>query len=280
VALFLTPKGNFTVSYGVLTPETGAQWIAGLREGKKLSEITKDGNKANLKPLVIGFVLAKEMENILNKLNKAFADYAQALVLLSKFQMSDQAISQVGKAFEGPFSEFLKIYPNAIPTEMATGTSTLLAKAFGEAIRLKQIKALVHGLEESQPMVDAYSSACREALLIQSSLFKQVYADQFETLSGEFAQETTLATRQTKITKILALNEEFIQTMKILEALFEYYTILPQAHMGLAKGLKENPYDISSAERIFQYGKNIYDLYVTAKTPQPVAAQPSANPAS
>lgn len=207
------------------------------------------------------YLQIKETRSGLAELNEAFANYAD---LLAKLAGDDLVSTDTFDQLAENLNENTRDAAKALSFEAPSQGFSLFSTAASEAARLyienRRLKYLKEAIEENQANVDEYSEQCVSLLHTIRGSIKTYYVERVEPVKHAW-NGSTGEKRQKNTEVMLNLNEQYADTMRVLQELETTYSELPKAHADLAKAIEKPKFNLNGIQKLYASGKRLQKLY-------------------
>ncbi|MBN1596535.1 hypothetical protein JW933_11470 [candidate division FCPU426 bacterium] len=179
------------------------------------------------------FLSVKKARRTLSLLNQAFVEYTLLLEQLASGRYSDPGeyerlsqelndnVQQAWKTFAGRESQ--------ADIALFSVAGMELMRMYGQG---KQSAAIQKIIAENQKTVEAYAGHCLELTHLLRGALKTYYVEKYQPIWKRW-QKTPSTARQTAVADMLDLNDQFTDSLLLLEEIEGVYRQLPKAHADL-----------------------------------------------
>jgi hypothetical protein len=186
------------------------------------------------------YILMQRTQIAFTRLNNAFGAYTGLLAQLAGGQVaSDAALDSMATKLNdnaGQAANSLGLETNAEGTALFSTAAVALAKAY---INKKRKGTLSKLIEENQEAIDNFIESGVALVQLSAEDLKSEYSNRFARLSPAWPNASK-PERLTIMQSALALNDEAIGYMKVLESLDQGYSALARKHAELGTALDED----------------------------------------
>ncbi|HSR70236.1 MAG TPA: hypothetical protein VLU25_20065 [Acidobacteriota bacterium] len=249
-------------------------------ESRFLTEATQDPSQATDLRLLVDpsnpftyktdntpmFLTAKRFHTGVVDATGVLADYGKALLqLASPDLLSPQQFDQLASDINSSAISAVTAISGSDGSGAARSVgliSTAATAIFKQYLESKRKKALVRGLRENQPTVEAYARHLVEATKIAADLAWTEYdakaQDQLNKIveAGAGSSQVTSALQQ-----LIKLDEEHIAQLEVLKSLRDSFSAIPASHNGLIEAAKNPKSGLEAISLIIDRAQSLEKLY-------------------
>ena len=195
------------------------------------------------------------------ELTSAFVDYASLLAKLAGNELvSTETFEQLAKDLNKNANDAVK----ALKLDVSTTNIAILSTAASELLRSyienKRQEYLRDAILDNQQNIQDYSNICISLIHTIRGAIKTYYAERYEPI--RIAWDSSTGVKRLKETqKMINLNEQFVDTIRVLQELEIAYSSLPKAHADLAKSIENPTLSLDDIQTLYSSAKRLQRLY-------------------
>jgi hypothetical protein len=207
------------------------------------------------------YLYVRQTRTALFELNDAFYNYADLLAKLAGDELiSKERFDSMAKDLNTTAISALESLKLSIPSQ-AVG---LFSQAAAEAARLyienKRQSYLRDAIQKNQANIQDYSDKCISLIQTIRGNIKSYYVDRYDPY--EKAWKTAKPLERKNLTEnMLALNEQLIDSLRVLQELEKAYSELPKAHTDLANSIGSKDMKLDGIQALYSSALRLQRLY-------------------
>lgn len=204
------------------------------------------------------YLQIKQARAALFQLNDAFCNYAGLLAKLAGDELiSKEDFESMAKDLNANAISALKSLQLSAPIALFSIAATEAARLYIENKRQSYLQNAIH---ENQANIQDYADKCVSIVHTIRGNIKSYYVDRSTPYRSAWAPANP-SERQKLTESMLALNEQFIDSLRVLQELEKTYSELPGAHADLAKSIDSEKFDLHGIQSLYSSAQRLQRLY-------------------
>lgn len=210
------------------------------------------------------FMMSKRFQRGVYTLNSSLVAYADLLKTLSAPEtVSQEKFDNLARDLDARLAaaaiqlEFEKADKGVA---MFSAAATQAAHSYIDNKRNKYLEKILNANQEN---IETIATQLQGALRLAAANLRSDYKNKRKKLTPKLTpgSEASLSSREKIVKQFVALNENYVVRLEILNLLHDYSVALPNAHRDLSLAIKSPQMKLSSIKDLSNKGKQLNELY-------------------